>query len=78
MFTYCTKQFFKNTLRKSKYFFIVYNAIGFREGWYGFGKAQCGDPENRITLCRINGIKEEKLMGTVQYIIKAVIDFINN
>lgn len=33
---------------------------------------------NNGSLCRINSIKKEKLMGTVQYIIKAVIDFINN
>lgn len=63
MFTYCTKQFFKMRYEKANVFFIVYNAIGFREGWYGFGKPQCGDPEKRITLCRINSIKKGKLIG---------------
>lgn len=24
---------------------------------------QCGDPENRITLCKIDSIKKGKLMG---------------
>lgn len=61
--------------------FLLYTMPSDSEsGWYGFGKPQykCGDSENRITLCRINSIKKRKLMGTVQYIIKAVIDFINN
>lgn len=48
------------------------------EGLYGFGKPQSGDPKNWITLCRINSIKKGKLIGTVQYKIKTVIDFINN
>lgn len=37
--------------------------INFREGWYGIGNPQCGDPENQITLCKIDSNKKGKLMG---------------
>ena len=40
---------------------IVYYVISFREGWYGFRKPQCGDPEHRITLCEINSIKSDNI-----------------
>lgn len=39
----------------------------FREGWYGFWKPQCGDPENWITVCKINSIKKRKLKSTSIY-----------
>ena len=45
----------------------VYYVISFREGWYGFRKPQCGDPEHRITLWEIYSIKTENIDG---YIIK--------
>ena len=44
--------------------------IGYREGWYGFRKPQCGDPEHRITLCEIYSIKTKNIDG---YIIKPCI-----
>ena len=40
---------------------IMYYFISFREGWYGFRKPQCGDPEHRITLCEINSIKNDNI-----------------
>ena len=40
---------------------IVYYVISFREGCYGFRKPQCGDPEHRITLCKIITIKTDKI-----------------
>ena len=49
---------------------IVYYVISFREGWYGFRKPQCGDPEHRITLCEFNSIKTDKIGG---YIISVFI-----
>ena len=42
---------------------IVSYVISFREGWYGFRKPQCGDPEHRITLCEIYSIKTENIDG---------------
>lgn len=72
MFTYCTKHFFYTDSFK----IIKKPSVSER-----------GDMDlvnhgvviwNNGLLCRINSIKKEKLMGTVQYIIKAVIDFINN
>ena len=35
----------------------VYYVISFREGWYGFRKLKCDDPERRITFCKIDIIK---------------------
>ena len=45
----------------------VYYVISFREGWYGFRKPQCSDPEHRITFCEIYSIKTNNTDG---YIIK--------
>ena len=44
---------------------IVYYVISFREGWYGFRKPQCGDPEHRITLCEMNSIKSDNISGYI-------------
>ena len=44
---------------------IVYYVISFREGWYGFGKPQCGDLEHRITLCESNSIKTDNIDGYI-------------
>lgn len=41
---------------KYKTLFNANYVIGFREWRYGIGKQQCGDPENRITLCKMNSI----------------------
>ena len=42
---------------------IVYYVIGFRKGFYGFRKPQCGDLEHWITLCEINSIKSDNIDG---------------
>ena len=53
---------------------LVYYVISFREGWYGFRKPQCGDPEHRIKLCEINSIKNDNIDG---YIINSRMLFQN-
>ena len=63
----------KSSPRKKKTMCTVYFVISFREGWYGFRKPQCGDPEHRITLCEIYSIKTDNIDG---YIIKVFIDLI--
>ena len=47
---------------------IVFYIINFREGWYGFRKPQCGDPEHLITLCEINSIKTDNIGGYIPVI----------
>lgn len=37
-------------------------------------KHQCGDPENRITLCKINSINKGKLIG-IYIIDRFVVNF---
>ena len=44
---------------------ILYYVICFREGWYGFRKTKCCDPEHRITLCEINSIKTDNIGGYI-------------
>ena len=44
---------------------IVYYVISFRDGWYGFRKPQCGDPERRIALYEINSIRTDKFDGYI-------------
>ena len=57
-----TSQYFMHfVLRKN----ILYYVISFRKIWYVFRKPQCGDPEHRITLCEINGIKTDNIDGYI-------------
>lgn len=74
MFTYCTKQFLKHTLLKCTILYCV-QCHQFHRG----PKRGDMDLENhRVMIQKIGShsveLTEGKLIGTVQYIIKTVID----